>query len=411
MEFTMAEKKKIAAQFASRCRKAAKCEKPRILDEYPALSGSKNRKHAIFKLNRIGKTQLRMMDNQAVTVVAVEKNRKKRVCQPCYDAEAAALLKSLWKNFNRPCGKLFAPFLRQNLDLIRLREKHRMSDAAAAKLKKISPRSINRLLGNPKQQMKIRSASDATPVRLLHRAVPIRTWLQYAQKPSGFFQIDPVQHDGGNPSGEFCYTLTMTTVKTGWTVHFALILGGKGLGQDLYGPSHGIAGHPFRHRRRIYQQTRRPLAPRHGVRFSRGRPTHKNDNCYVEQKNYATVRKIVGYFRYEGPAGVAALQAVYDAYNPLLNLYYPCMKQISCTRVGAKKIRRYDEAKTPFQRLLEQPFEDKLEERRVKMAALALKDTTALVEQKQQMDQAVDTLIASAHAVPVIPRRGTNRHG
>jgi hypothetical protein len=412
----MAEKKKIAAQFASRYRKAAECEKSRILDEYLALSGSKSRKYAIFKLNRIGKTQLRMMDNQAVKVVTVEKSRKKRVYQPYYDAEVAATLESLWKNFNWPCGKLFAPFLRQNLDLIRPRKKYRMPDTVAAKLKTISPRTIDRLLHQPKQQMKIRGTSGTRPVRLLHRAIPILTWLHYAHKPSGYFQIDLVQHDGGNPSGEFCYTLTMTDVKTGWTVHFALLNKAaawvvKALDQAFSTLPMGLKG--------IHSDTgsefiNRPVdlwCQRHRVHFSRGRPTHKNDNCYVEQKNYATVRKIVGYFRCEGAAGVAALQAVYDAYNPLLNLYYPCMKQISCERVGARKKRTYDTPKTPFQRLLEQPFEDTLEGVRVKTAALALKDATDLVEQKQRMDQAVDNLLTCAHDVPVIPRRGTNRQG
>jgi hypothetical protein len=53
-----------------------------------------------------------------------------------------------------------------------------------------------------KQQMKIRKTSGAKPIRLLHRAVPLLTWLQYAAMPSGFFQIDLVRHVGGNPSGE-----------------------------------------------------------------------------------------------------------------------------------------------------------------------------------------------------------------
>jgi hypothetical protein len=65
-------------------------------------------------------------------------------------------------------------------------------------------------------------------------------------------------------------------------------------------------------------------------------------------------------------------------------LYYPHMKQISCERTRAKKKRNYDLPKTPLQRLLEQPFEDKLEGRRVKLAAL--KEAAALVEQKQRMD-------------------------
>ena len=202
MGFTMAEKKKIAAQFASRYRKAGKKEKSRILDEYLALSGSKSRKYAIFKLNHIGKTQLRMLDGQTVNVTTVEKTRKKRVYHPYYDTPVADMLELLWKNFNWPCGKLFAPFLRQNLDLIRLREKYRMSNTVAGKLKKISPRTIDRLLQKPRQQMKIRGTSGTKPLRLLHRAIPILTWFQFAQKPSGYFQIDLVQHDGGNPSGE-----------------------------------------------------------------------------------------------------------------------------------------------------------------------------------------------------------------
>jgi ABC-type uncharacterized transport system ATPase component len=88
MGFTMAEKKKIAAQFAPRYRKAGKSGKPRILDEYPALSGGKSRKYAVFKLNRIGKTHLRLLDGQTAAVKIIEKSRKKRVCRPYYDAEA-----------------------------------------------------------------------------------------------------------------------------------------------------------------------------------------------------------------------------------------------------------------------------------------------------------------------------------
>ena len=87
------------------------------------------------------------------------------------------------------------------------------------------------------------------------------------------------------------------------------------------------------------------------------------------------------------------------------------MRQITGERVGAKKKRTYDQARTPFQRLLEQPFQDILEEKRVKTAALALKDTTSLVEQKQKMDKAVDNLLACAHDVPVISRRGIPGHG
>jgi hypothetical protein len=73
--------------------------------------------------------------------------------------------------------QLFAPFLRQRLDIIRLEEKYAMSDeTAASKLGKISPRTIDRLLHKTRQDMKIHGTSGTRPVRLLHRAIPIVTW-------------------------------------------------------------------------------------------------------------------------------------------------------------------------------------------------------------------------------------------
>ncbi|GHV73082.1 integrase [Spirochaetia bacterium] len=417
MGFTMAEKKKITAEYAPRYRKAKKGEKARLLDEYLRLSGSKSRKYAIFKLNRVGKVQLHTIDGETVKVKIVEKSRKKRVYTPYYDEEVAKMLLFLWQRFNWQCGKLFAPFMRQNLDIIRQVEPYLMSDLVAIKLKKISPRTIDRLLKKPKQQMKIRGTSGTKPVRLLHRAIPIVTWFDYAKRSSGFFQIDLVQHDGGNPSGEFCYTLTMTDVKTGWTVHFALrnkaaIWVKQALEMARISLPMGLKGIHSDTGSEFINEPVDQWCQAHGVEFTRGRPTHKNDNCYVEQKNYATVRKIVGYARYEGDEGVAALQAVYSAYDPLLNLYYPCMKQISCERIGAKKKRHYDAAKPPFQRLLEQPFQDVLEGIRVKQDTLKLRDTMPIVEQRDLLAKAVDHLLNSAHDVPAIaPRRGARGHG
>lgn len=33
------------------------------------------------------------------------------------------------------------------------------------------------------------------------------------------------------------------------------------------------------------------------ITFTRSRKYRKNDNCYIEQKNYSVVRKYAGYFR------------------------------------------------------------------------------------------------------------------
>jgi hypothetical protein len=81
------------------------------------------------------------------------------------------------------------------------------------------------------------------------------------------------------------------------------------------------------------------------------------------------------------------------------------MKQVSCERVGAKKKRKYDEAKTPFLRLLDCSFEDKLEGLNVKHNAMAIKDSCNLVGQKELLDKAIDNLLKIAQDVPMLPNK------
>jgi hypothetical protein len=243
-----------------------------------------------------------------------------------------------------------------------------------------------------------------------------------------------------------CYTLTITGVKTGRAIHFALM--NKASTRVIQAQDKAVAVLPIG-LKGIRSDNGSEFRPvdlryrRYGAAFSRGRPysqmlevfpklqiweSHLEIHSFARlkirktarvcpktvrvsaqsisfgtgslcrTKNYAAVHKIAGCFRYQGAAGVAALQEAYDAYNPLL--YYLCMKQTSRERT-----------KTPFRRLLEQSFENALEVRRSKTAAPALKECTDLAEQKLKTDQAVDSLLTYTHDVPVLPCRGTERHG
>jgi len=89
------------------------------------------------------------------------------------------------------------------------------------------------------------------------------------------------------------------------------------------------------------------------ITFTRCRPYHKNDQAYVEQKNWTAVRQIVGYDRYEGEAACAALAALYEPLRLYLNFFQPVMALIEKQRDGAKVTKRYDRAKTPYQRILD----------------------------------------------------------
>jgi hypothetical protein len=89
------------------------------------------------------------------------------------------------------------------------------------------------------------------------------------------------------------------------------------------------------------------------IKFTRSRPYRKNDNCFVEQKNYSVVRRAVGYRRYDTPEELQALNELYALLRLYTNYFQPVMKLIEKTRTGSKVRKRYDRAKTPYRRVLQ----------------------------------------------------------
>jgi hypothetical protein len=80
-------------------------------------------------------------------------------------------------------------------------------------------------------------------------------------------------------------------------------------------------------------------------------PYRKNDGCYVEQKNWAVVRRLVGYQRLEAPA-LAALERVHEVARDDVNFLHPVRRLTEKVRLGARVTRRFDTAQTPYRRLL-----------------------------------------------------------
>jgi hypothetical protein len=85
-----------------------------------------------------------------------------------------------------------------------------------------------------------------------------------------------------------------------------------------------------------------------GITFTRSRPFRKNDNCFVEQKNWPVVRQQVGYLRYETEAELKALRALYKHLRLYVNFFQPQMKLLSKERNGSKVKKTFDLAKTPY---------------------------------------------------------------
>ena len=90
------------------------------------------------------------------------------------------------------------------------------------------------------------------------------------------------------------------------------------------------------------------------IKFTRSRPYKKNDNCYVEQKSLTHVRELFGYERFDSPKLVSLMNDIYGNYwNPLHNFFLPTFKLKERVRVGARIQKKYDEPKTPYQRVID----------------------------------------------------------
>lgn len=124
------------------------------------------------------------------------------------------------------------------------------------------------------------------------------------------------------------------------------------------------------------------------ITFTRGRPYLKNDQCFVEQKNGAIVRQVVGYDRLVGEQASRQLTELYRALRLYVNCFQPSMKLLAKQREGKKVRFVYDPAKTPLQRLLLSGVLSAEMQQELTEVAQAL-DPIRLLHQLEQLQQAV----------------------
>jgi len=178
-----------------------------------------------------------------------------------------------------------------------------------------------------------------------------------------------VGHDGGVASGDFIQSLNFTDIATCWDIIAACINKAKVhvfkalkiiiarfpfiiLGIDSDNGSEFINAIMLRY------------CAENEITFTRSRPYKKNDSCFVEQKNYSVVKRNVGYSRYDTEEELSILNELYIYLDCYTNYFQPVVKLQSKTRVGSKVTKKYDEAKTPYRRVLEsEEIDDKIKAR------------------------------------------------
>jgi hypothetical protein len=224
-------------------------------------------------------------------------------------------------------------------------------------LLRISAPTIDRLLhpyrrGHPRGLAITGSGQPA-----LAAQVPIRTFGDWQDVRPGSLQVDLVGHCGETVEGFFLTSLIAVDVATGWTECQAVW--GKGYQRV------GTGVHLIRQRlpmplRELHTDNGGeflnhllvPWCRRESIYLTRGRPWRKNDQAYAEQKNWAIVRRLIGYDRYTTHAALAQLNALYRVLRLYWNFFQPLRKVVAKVRHGARVTKRYDRAQTPYQRLL-----------------------------------------------------------
>lgn len=329
---------------ALRYKNASRSEKSKILDEYCATCNC-HRKHAIRTLRRYKRF--------------IKPKKGKRGKPRVYREEQCLKpLKIIWLAANQPCSKrlkailpLWLPGYEQIYG--------KLPDEVCVAMRAISSATIDRLLRPSRVQYNKRGRSTTKPGSLLRKQIPIMT-NQWDESRPGFVEADTVAHCGESTMGMYALTLDCVDIATGWTEQRAVW--GKGeagvleqikdieeslpfplLGFDSDNGSEFLNHHLLRH----FTARKQP------VKFTRSRAYHSNDNAHVEQKNWTHVRQWIGYDRLDSPEFVPLLNELYRSEWRLYhNFFLPSVKLIDKERIGSKTIKRHDQPKTPYQRIM-----------------------------------------------------------
>ncbi len=336
------ERRKYLKLVAPRYAKAGRADRSALLTEMTAVTG----------LHR--KSLVRLLQAPSLERVA----RRPRLGRRRYGPEVADVVRVVWESLDYVCAERLTPGLLPTAQQLARWEELALTPAVEAQLAAISRATVQRLLQRFQQDTpKLPRRRPQPPNRLL-REVPMER-LSWATPVPGSFETDLVHHCGLVTAGEYIHTLQLVDIATGWSERVAVL----GRSQAAM-----VAGF-----RRV--QTRLPFPITHlhpdngseffnhhliryfgeevtGLRLSRSRPYRKNDNRFVEQKNSTLVRAYVGYERLDSGKQCAALNALYDQLWVYYNLFQPVLHLVGKEVVDGKLRRRWDQAQTPYQRLL-----------------------------------------------------------
>lgn len=275
-----------------------------------------------------------------------------------YTNDVIAALHDLWDIGSEACGENLHSQIGEYIDTqIRSHAWHH-GDITTGKLRGMSLGSVKKYITHFTRSRRSFGGKSTTRKSSVISMVPIRMdgW---DTAETGVIQIDTVAHCGDSVAGDYTITTNSTDVATLWGSRRAQWCKGQeatrtsieSMRTDTPFPwteMHPDSGMEFinLHCIRYTEET--------NLRMTRSRPYHKNDNCFVEERNGHIVRTYVGYTRFDVRQTVDALNDVYDILTSYLNHFIASRRILSKERIGSRwKVTREKIAKTPYTRVLE----------------------------------------------------------
>ena len=342
-------KAELVGALGQRYRESSKMTKTQILDEFIAVSGY-HRKHAI-----------RLFSDK--TDNGVNRNNPSQVyhSRRIYNEAVKEALIVTWEAADRICGKRLKAVLP---DLVDAMERHghlNLDSEVRKQLLKVSASTIDRLLSAIRNRSQSRRKRRRT--KKISTKIPVRTFADWDDPNPGYLEIDFVVHCGGFMAGSFIHTLVTTDVSSGWTEFLPLLAreqslvveGLNAIFQQILFPVLGIDSD---NDSAFINDTLLAFCQKHHIEFTRSRAYHKNDQAWIEQKNGAVIRRMVGHERFSGVVAGQALAHLYQAARLYVNYFQPSFKLRKKIRHGAKVKRTYYPPATPCDRLLKHPAVD-----------------------------------------------------
>jgi hypothetical protein len=320
-------------------------------------------------------TRLQMRDGSA---------KELRGRKAYYTPDVTAALRQIFDTASEPCAENLFAIVPEYVAILEREKRWRHSTEATEKLLHMSLGTMKTRIAGFSRKTFITHGKSTTKKGAIHVTIPIRTG-PWNEAPCGTEQIDTVAHCGESTAGDFIYTVNSTDVATLWGTRRAQWNKGQTatvesierIDTDI--PFTVIEWHPDSGAEFINWHCKGFCEKRVQL-LTRSRPNHKNDNCFVEERNGHIVRRWVGYARFDARQVVDALNDVYDVLTPYCNHFMASRRIVSKLRIGARwKVTRERVAKTPYQRVLErndvpEEVKTKLKQEHETLSPLALKE-------------------------------------